>query len=113
MKEAKPRPSARSVAAENGPWKPPKWEKADAAALQALQHGTASPDQQKRALRWIIEMGAGTYDMSFRPGGDDGRRDTDFAEGRRFVGLQVVKLLGLNLSALPNDEPRADPAEQR
>lgn len=30
--------------------------------------------------------------MSFRPGGDDGKRETDFAEGRRFVGNQIIKL---------------------
>lgn len=109
----KPKPSARQVAAENASWKPPRWEKADAAALQALQFGRATEDQQKRALRWVVELASGTYDVSFRPGGEDGRRETDFAEGRRFVGLQIVKLLGLNLSAIPNREPLADPAENQ
>lgn len=73
-------------------WYPPAYEEADATALKALQTGEASPDQQKRALRWIIENAANTYDLSFRPG-VGGDRDTAFAEGRRFVGLEIVKLL--------------------
>jgi hypothetical protein len=74
-------------------WYPPAYEEADATALKALQFGEANPDQQKRALKWIIENAANTYDLSFRPGGEEGRRNTDFAEGRRFVGLEIVKLL--------------------
>ena len=30
--------------------------------------------------------------MSYRPG-EEGRRDTDFAEGKRFVGRELFKLL--------------------
>lgn len=78
---------------------PPAWELPDVAALQALQRGDASADQQKRGLDYIINL-AGTYDLNYCPGGDDGRRDTDFAEGKRFVGLQIVKALKLNLAAL-------------
>ena len=77
-------------------WMPPDWELADAGALQALQRGDASPDMQQRALKYVIEVLAGTYDMSYR----DNDRDTTFAEGRRFVGLQCVKLLKVNLGAL-------------
>lgn len=79
-------------------WHPPEWELADASALQALQAGTANKDQQVRALKWVVENAAGCYQMSFQAGGEEGRRDTDFAEGRRFVGTQVVKMLKLNLS---------------
>lgn len=80
-------------------WKPPEYELSDVSALQALQRGDADKDAQIRALKWIIENACATYDLSYRPG-EDGRRDTDFAEGRRFVGLQVVKLLKLNLPLL-------------
>ena len=79
---------------------PPEWDKADAAALQALQDGTATEHQQKRALDWIIRKAAATYDLSFSP---EGERLTSFAEGRRFVGLQVVKLLAINLPALKKE----------
>lgn len=82
------------------PYVPPPWEAADVYALQALSRGSAEPHQQKRALDYIIRQLAGTYDMSFRPTGD---RDTVFAEGRRFVGLQLVKLLSINLEKLKHD----------
>lgn len=63
---------------------------ADAYAIAALQSGTASDEQQKRALRWIIYAAARTYDVSYRPGSE---RETCFAEGRRFVGLEIIRVL--------------------
>ena len=68
--------------------------------IQALARGNASMDQQKRALAWIIESAAGTYEMSYRPGAGEGDRDTVFAEGRRFVGNQVVKMTKLKIGKL-------------
>ena len=85
-------------------WHPPDWEIPDAAALQALARGTATEEQQRRALQYVIENICGTYDMSFRSGRPD---DSAFAEGKRFVGLQIVKLLKLNLGAI-----RGKPTEQ-
>lgn len=73
-----------------------EWEPADAAALQSLQRGDASPEQQKRALDWFITRAAGTYNVSFVPGAQDA---TAFMEGRRFAGLQAVKLLKVIPSA--------------
>lgn len=92
---------------------PAEWELADASALQALASGNATSDQQKRALKWIIEAAAGTYEMSYRPGAEDGRRATDFAEGRRMVGNQIVKLLNAPLAAMRRKEPNADPHEPK
>lgn len=79
---------------------PAPWTDADVAALQALQRGDATAEQQQRALRWVVDVAAATYDMAYRPGGQDGERETCFAEGRRFVGNQIVKLLRLNLNQL-------------
>lgn len=84
----------------HAPWLPPVYEPADVAAIQALARGNASMDQQKRALTWLIEKAAGTYEMSYRPGGAEGERDTAFAEGRRFVGNQVVKMTKLKQGKL-------------
>lgn len=78
-------------------FQPPKYELADIHAFQALQRGDANPEQQRRALDWLINHAAGTYEISFSP---DSERLTSFAEGRRFVGTQVVKLLKLNPSKL-------------
>jgi hypothetical protein len=94
----KPKP-ARPISRAKA-WYPPVWETADAGALQALARGEAMPHQQQRALDFIVKTLAGTYDMSYRPESD---RDTTFAEGRRFVGLQIVKFLNLNLEKIPND----------
>ncbi len=80
--------------------------------MQALATGEASPEQQKRALRWIVENAAGTYDMSYRPGAENGRRDTDFAEGKRHVGNQIVKLLKVSLAAMAR-MPDADEHEPK
>lgn len=76
-------------------WKPVAWEIADEVALKAMATGEASPDQQRRAMDWIVRQAAGTYELSFRSDADGGERETAFAEGRRFVGLQIVKLVNL------------------
>lgn len=73
----------------------PKWELADASALQALERGAADAAQQKRALNWIIEKSCATYDFCDKP---DNERLSAIFDGRRFCGLQIVKLIKLNLS---------------
>lgn len=88
------------------PWKPAHYDIADAAAIQALARGDASPDQQRRALIWIVEVCAARSDMSYRPG-VDGDRNTIFAEGKRWVGIQVAKLAGLNLMNMKKENKDA------
>lgn len=58
-------------------------------ALQSLLAGTAQPHQQKLALEWIIEKASGAYSLSHR----DTPHESAFNEGRRFVGLEIVKYL--------------------
>ncbi len=82
---------ARKPVATKQPWHPYEWEPADAYALQAVARGVANEAQQKRALDWIIRS-AGTYDATFYVGQQDA---TDFAQGSRHVGLQIVKLVNL------------------
>lgn len=79
------------------PWLPADYQLSDAAAIQALANGDATPEQQQRALRFIIEEVAATYQSTYSPGSD---RDTAFAEGKRHVGLQLVKFIKLNLSTI-------------
>jgi hypothetical protein len=86
------------------PYLPTAWEPADVSALQALQRGEATPDQQTRALAYVIHSVCATYDLSYRPDSD---RDTAFAEGKRFVGLQIVKALHLNLAAIKQAKRQA------
>ncbi len=67
------------------------------AAVQALARGEATADQQKQAMNWIVNQACATYGQSFQLEGD---RETAFAEGRRFVGNQLVKLTKLSFNAL-------------
>lgn len=85
------------------PWLPPPYDIADVVAVQALAQGTADEHQQKRALRWIVEQAAGTYDIGWHPSGD---HESSFAAGRRAVGLSVVKLTKINPKALLKKEDR-------
>lgn len=75
------------------PWLPSPYDDGINAAIQALAAGIANEGQQKRALDWIINVLCGAHDLSFRPGSHEGDRDTAFAEGKRFVGSQIVKLI--------------------
>ena len=76
---------------DSKPWKPVEFTDSEAAAVQALAAGNANEGQQQMALKWIIEKAGFAYQQSYFPG-DDGRRDTDFAEGRRFVANTIIKL---------------------
>ncbi len=84
------------------PYEPVEYELADAGAIQALAKGEALPHQQQRVLNWVLNKAAATYDLEYRTDG----RDHAFVSGRRFVGLQVLKLLKLNIGALSAIEAR-------
>lgn len=98
MAEYTTKPTGKALE-DNAPWKPAKYEPADVAAIQALYEGSANREQQKRALTWLINTACATYDMSYRTGAA-GAMDTAFAEGRRSVGLQLVKLCNIKIGLL-------------
>lgn len=85
------------------PWLPFRWDLKEnvsgVAAIRALHYGNADAEQQKLALTTILEEICGLYDLSYRPG-VGGDRETAFAEGKRFVGSQIVKLTKLNINAI-------------
>lgn len=81
-------------------WMPAKYEKKHVGAIQAIARGDASDHQQRLFMDYLINELCVTYDLSFRP---DSIRDTDFAEGRRFVGLQLVKMTKINISMIKED----------
>lgn len=83
------------------PWQPAEYELADVMAVKAIASGTATDEQQKRMLKWLVETVCCTYDLSYRPISE---RDTVFAEGKRFVGLQIVKALHLNVQLLGRED---------
>jgi hypothetical protein len=79
------------------PWAPAKFELADASAIQALAAGNANSVQQKLALEWILTQACRIRELSFWP---DSARGSDLAEGRKFVGYQIMKLVSINIGAL-------------
>lgn len=82
---------------KNKPFFPAEYSLADIAAIQAMATGTASSDQQKRALKWIVEEACATYGLNFYPGESF---NNDFAAGKRYVGQQIIKLTKINSNAL-------------
>jgi len=90
-----PAPAKRKAFVE--PWLPADYEPADIGAMKALAAGTARPDQQQRVLDWIINKACQTFEPSFRPGGHEGDRLTSFAEGKRYVGNQIIKMTKISV----------------
>jgi hypothetical protein len=82
-------PRAPSIA----PYLPPKVSKAVAYATKAVAGGTADANQQQLFMTWLIEEASRAHDMSYRPAHLGGQSDTDFAEGKRYVGLSVIRLV--------------------
>ena len=62
---------------------------ADVHAVRAVAHGKANEDQQKRAIKYIIEHVCETYNEQWRA--DPSQKDV--AIGRRAVGLNLVWLV--------------------
>lgn len=75
---------------------PADFTPADIRAIRAVAAGTATPEQQQRAFNWILYNAADTYGLEYRTD----QRDHAFASGRRWVGLQLVKMLKVPLSAV-------------
>lgn len=78
------------------PWAAPEPTLAEVVAVKALFSGTAMEHQQKMAIAYIVNKACGTYEDQFCPG-EDGRRNTDYALGKRRVGLHLVSLLNAPL----------------
>lgn len=73
-------------------WMPAPWQVGDVAALQALARGVANEGQQKRALDYIVNVLGMTYEHTYVAASE---RDSCHAQGRRYVGLQIVKLVNM------------------
>ena len=93
-----PQSKKKQVLLKREPWDFPDFTERDVRLIQAVASGTASPEMQRDAFRWIIEVGAATYDMPYRPG-TEGQRDTDFACGKAFVGQTLVRMTKILLKS--------------
>jgi hypothetical protein len=79
------------------PYMPWECKKPIVVAIQAVAAGIASPDQQKLFMRWLIEVGCGTYNLPYFP---DNERDSVFATGKAFVGQQLVRQIKLKVGQI-------------
>lgn len=70
---------------------------ADIYAIRALFNGTAEAEQQKRAVKCVVEEICQTYAMTFDPESD---RQTAFNEGKRHVGRILVGIANANMAAI-------------
>lgn len=93
---------ARRQTVAPGPWLPAEYDDEIVAAVQAWAAGVASERQQQLAFRWVVEVLCATFDMSYRPGAPD---DTSFAEGKRSIGNQIVKMTKLRATPKPLGAP--------
>ncbi len=74
-----------------------KFTMADVSAIKGLAAGTANEDQQNRSLMWIIEHACQAEYTSYTKGDP---YETAFNEGRRFVGLEIKKLMQSDMEIL-------------
>ena len=77
---------------EVGVWIPPALDEFTHASIQALEKGIATDAQQIQALQWIVNELCLTYADTH----DVDQRMTDHKNGRRFVGLAIVRAIKLN-----------------
>lgn len=87
-------------------WFPAEYTPDDIRAVQALalyaqaadEHEARAllpgPSDVRRALDWIINNAAQTFDNGF-VASDPGGRIAAFVDGRQFVGQQIIKLMKL------------------
>lgn len=86
------------------PWLPPEWEPPDLRAVQQVWAGTASPEQQQRAMRWIAFTLADKDGMGWHP---QDAHLADFAAGRRWVGRELTKALMINVAVITGNRENA------
>jgi hypothetical protein len=82
------------------PWVPPDAQLPDVVAIKALAEGGATPEQQKRALHFIMVEVAGVDLEQYCPTSD---RDTAYALGKRRVGTYLRSLLAADIRKFKSD----------
>jgi hypothetical protein len=69
---------------------PPIITEADVHAVRAVIAGTASPDEQKRAMLWIGDQACRRMDSPYEPGLED--IDQGVLMGRHMVGVLISNM---------------------
>ncbi len=101
------------------PWMSPDYSDDIVMAIRAFEAGNANEGQQKtvwRYLMYITKASEEFQDLSFRPsGGASGASGeaTLFAEGSRFVGMMLRKLLRAEFTPRPSSIQPTTPVHKR
>jgi len=93
----KVRPAEEPIAAlgRHAPWMPVTVDPAIVSGLQAMARGDCPPHLQQKVLQWVIDTSRNGGALYFP--GEAGRRDTDYALGRAFLGETIVTFLRMTL----------------
>ncbi len=75
--------------------------------MQAVYRGEATPDQQRLAIEFIVGKLSEADEMTFRSE-PDGGLGSAFAEGRRFVGSQIARIIKTPISKYSAVKPNPD-----
>lgn len=85
-----------TIAVEStNPVLPPRVSVAEITALKAIFAGSASEQQQKAGMAWIVHQAAGLDFLAWYPG-SEGQRASDFAQGKRSVGLNIKRVIEMS-----------------
>lgn len=79
---------------------PVDYDFADIFAIKALSGGTATAEQQQRAMHWLLYKLCDYDGEPFRSDVDGGCRDTDYALGMRSVARQVLKIINMRADVI-------------
>jgi hypothetical protein len=96
MKNPQPRPTGRRA------WDPALLEPAEVSSIKAIAAN------HRLGFEAIVFKLCRFNEVSFAAGGDDGRRESDYAEGKRAVGKN---LLDIEKMKMPSPVRSAPPAE--
>jgi hypothetical protein len=83
---------------------PPDYDEQVIYAIRAWSQGKASENQQMLAWDYVMYVTGASEefnDLSYRPDKEGGTRAMDFAEGKRFVGLMIRKMLRPEVTPRP------------
>jgi hypothetical protein len=87
---------------------------AEGMSIKALADGRATPDQQRRALAFIIERICRVDEPSFVLDQHGGDRASAYVEGRRSVGMTLRALLAVPVPSLVKElKPSTVPARPK
>lgn len=75
------------------PHRPAEYDEAVIMAVRAFSEGKANDGQQITVWNWLLHAVCQIEGMSYRAGGIEAQRATDFAEGKRYVANQLRKML--------------------